>query len=87
MAAILILFVILVLLLAGRTQALAADYGSEPLLRFQVWQLALAVLVPLIFAVEVSTIAKAIAVIAAAAAFVVSAVRARHVHDADDLHF
>jgi hypothetical protein len=87
MAAILFLVVILGLLLAGRAQALAAEYGSEPLLRFQFWQLALVAFVPLVWAAHVAATAKLVAFAAVAAAFGVSAVRARHAHDADDLDF
>ncbi len=87
MAAILFLVAILGLVLAGREQAHDAEHGSEPLLRFQVWQLALAVFVPLVWAAPAATTSKLIAFAAAAAAFAVSAVRARHAHDVDDLHF
>ena len=45
MAAILFLVAILGLLVAGRTQAQAAD-GSKPLFSFQLWQLALALVLP-----------------------------------------
>ena len=86
MAAILSLVAILGLLLAGRTQALAA-YGSKPLFSFQVWQLGLAIALPLVCLADVPTFAKVIAVAAVASAFSFSAHRARHVHDFDDLHF
>ena len=88
MAAILFLVAILGLLVAGRTQAQAADYGSEPLFSFQVWQLGLALVLPLVCAAaEVPTVAKVIAVVATASAFSFSVFRARHAHDFDDLNF
>ncbi len=87
MAAILFLVAILGLLFAGRTQAQAADYGSKPLFSFQVWQLGLALALPLVCAAQVPTIAKVIAVAATASAFSFSVFRARHAHDLDDLHF
>jgi hypothetical protein len=88
MAAILFLVAILGLLFAGRTQAHAARYGSKPLFSFQVWQLGLAFVLPLVCAAaEVPTIAKVIAVAATASAFSFSVFRARHAHDVDDLHF
>ena len=87
MAAILFLVTILGLVLAGRAQAHADDYEREPLLRFQVWQLALAVLVPVLWIAQLATPAKLVAVAAAIAAFAVSTVRARNAHDVDDLHF
>ena len=87
MAAILFLVAILGLLFAGRTQARAA-YGSKPLFSFQVWQLGLAVVLPLVCATaEVPTLAKVIAVVATASAFSFSVFRARHAHDLDDLDF
>jgi hypothetical protein len=87
MAAILFFVAILGLLYAGRTQAQAAD-GSKPLFSFQVWQLGLALALPLVCAAaQVPTIAKVIALAATAAAFAFSAFRARHAHDLDDLHF
>jgi hypothetical protein len=86
MAAILFLVAILGLLLAGRTQAQAAD-GSKPLFSFQLWQLAIALVLPLVCASEIPTIAKVIAVASTASAFSFSAFRARHAHDFDDLHF
>jgi hypothetical protein len=87
MAAILFLVAILGLLVAGRTQAQAAD-GSKPLFSFQLWQLGLALVLPLVCAAaDVPTIAKAIAVALTASAFSFSAFRARHAHDFDDLHF
>ncbi|MGZ8701410.1 MAG: hypothetical protein ACXWZY_03850 [Gaiellaceae bacterium] len=87
MAAILFFVAILGLLVAGRTQALAT-YGSKPLFSFQVWQLGLALVLPLVCAAaEVPTIAKVIAVAATASAFSFSVFRARHAHDLDDLHF
>jgi hypothetical protein len=87
MAAILFLVAILGLLFAGRTQAQAAD-GSKPLFSFQLWQLALALVLPLVCAAaDVPTIAKVVAVVSTAAAFSFSVFRARHVHDFDDLHF
>jgi hypothetical protein len=87
MAAILFLVAILGLLVAGRTQAQAADYGSKPFFSFQVWQLGLALALPLVCAAQVPTIAKVIAVAATASAFSFSVFRARHAHDLDDLHF
>jgi hypothetical protein len=86
MAAILFLVTLLGFVLAGREQAHAAD-GSEPLLRFQLWQLALGLVLPLVFVAEVPAIAKVIAVAATAAALSLSVRKARHAHDADDLHF
>jgi hypothetical protein len=87
MAAILFLVAILGLLVAGRTQAQAAD-GSKPLFSFQLWQLGLALVLPLVCAAtEVPTIAKVIAVVSTASAFSFSVFRARHAHDFDDLHF
>jgi hypothetical protein len=87
MAAILFLVAILGLLFAGRTQAQAADYGSKPLFSFQVWQLGLALALPVVCAADVPTIAKVIAVAATASAFAFSVFRARHAHDPDDLFF
>jgi hypothetical protein len=87
MAAILFLVAILGLLFAGRTQAQAADYGSKPLFSFQLWQLGLALVLPLVCASQIPTIAKVIAVAATASAFSFSVFRARHAHDLDDLHF
>jgi hypothetical protein len=86
MAAILFLVAILGLLFAGRTQAQAAD-GKRPLFSFQVWQLGLALVLPLVCASQIPTIAKVIAVAATASAFSFSVFRARHAHDLDDLHF
>ena len=87
MAATLFLVAILGLLFAGRTQAQAAD-GSKPLFSFQVWQLGLALVLPLVCATaEVPTIAKVIAVATTASAFSFSGFRARHAHDLDDLDF
>ena len=86
MAAILFLVAILGLLVAGRTQAQAAD-GSKPVFRFQLWQLGLALFLPLICASQIPTIAKVIAVVSTASAFSFSVFRARHAHDFDDLHF
>jgi hypothetical protein len=87
MAAILFLVAILGLLVAGRTQAQAAD-GSKPLFSFQLWQLGLALVLPVVCAAaDVPTIAKVIAVAATASAFSFSVFRARHAHDFDDLHF
>ena len=87
MAAILFLVAILGLLFAGRTQAQAAD-GSKPLLSFQLWQLGLALVLPLVCAAaDIPTIAKVIAVAATASAFGFSVFRARHAHDLDDVHF
>jgi len=87
MAAILFLVAILGLLFAGRTQAQAADYGSKPLFSFQVWQLGLALALPVVCAADVPTIAKVIAVAVTASAFAFSVFRARHAHDPDDLFF
>jgi hypothetical protein len=87
MAAILFLVAILGLLFAGRTQAQAAD-GSRPLFSFQIWQLGLALVLPLVCAAaEVPTVGKVIAVVATASAFSFSVFRARHAHDFDDLNF
>src|SRR6188472_4112589 len=87
MAAILFLVAILGLLVAGRTQAQAAD-GSKPLFSIQLWQLALALVLPVVCAApDVPTIAKVIALVATASAFSFSVFRARHAHDFDDLHF
>jgi hypothetical protein len=86
MAAILFFVAILGLLFAGRTQAQAAD-GSKPLFSFQLWQLGLALVLPLVCAAQVPTIAKVIAVVSTASAFSFSVFRARHAHDLDDLHF
>ena len=86
MAAILSLVAILGLLLAGRTQALAA-YGSKPLFSFQLWQLGLAIVLPLVCLADIPTFAKVIAVAAVASAFSLSWHRARHVHDLDDVNF
>ncbi|SRR6266851_3546498 len=87
MAAILFLVAILGLLCAGRTQAQVAD-GSKPLFSFQVWQLGLALVLPLVCAAtEVPTLAKVVAVVATASAFSFSVFRARHAHDLDDLDF
>jgi hypothetical protein len=85
MAAVLFLVVLLGFVLAGREQAHAVD-GSELLLRFQLWQLALGLVLPLLFVAEVPTIAKIIAVAATAAALSLSIRNARHGHDADDLY-
>jgi hypothetical protein len=59
MAAILFFVAILGLLFAGRTQAQAADYGSKPLFSFQLWQLAVALALPIVCAAaEIPTIAR-----------------------------
>jgi len=88
MAAILFLVAILGLLFAGRTQARARDYGSKPLFSFQLWQLAVALALPIVCAAaEIPTVAKLIAVAATASAFAFSVFRARHAHDPDDLYF
>jgi hypothetical protein len=87
MAAILFFVAILGLLFAGRTQARAADYGSKPLFSFQVWQLGLALVLPLVCASQIPIIAKVIAVASTASAFSFSVFRARHAHELDDLHF
>jgi hypothetical protein len=87
MAAILFLVAILGLLYAGRTQAQAADHG-KPLFSFQVWQLGLALFLPLVCAAaDVPTIAKVIAGASTASAFSFSVFRARHAQHFDDLHF
>jgi hypothetical protein len=86
MAAILFLVAILGLLFAGRSQAQAAE-GKRPLFSFQLWQLGLALALPLVCTAEVPTIAKVIAVAFTAAAFSFSVFRARHTHDVDDLYF
>src|SRR5438552_18689704 len=87
MAAILFLVAILGLLFAGRTQAQAAE-GSKPLFSFQVWQLGLALVLPLVCAAtEVPTLAKVIAVVGTGSAFSFSVFRARHAHDLDDMDF
>src|SRR5438093_13594268 len=87
MAAILFVVAILGLLVAGRTQARAAS-GTKPVFSFQLWQLGLALILPLVCAAaEVPTIAKVIAVASTASAFSFSVFRARHAHDFDDLHF
>jgi hypothetical protein len=87
MAAILFLVAILGLLFAGRTQAQAADYGSKPLLSFRLWQLGLALALPIVCAAAIPMIAKLIAVASTATAFALSVFRARHTHDPDDLYF
>ena len=86
MAAILFVVAIVGLLLAGRTQA-TAMYGRKPLFSFQLWQLAVALALPLVCAADIPTISKVIAVAATASAFSFSVHRARHAHDTDDLHF
>jgi hypothetical protein len=86
MAAILFLVAILGLLVAGRTQAQAAS-GTKPLLSFQLWQLAVALALPIVCAADVPSLAKVIAVAATASAFSLSVHRARHAHDFDDVHF
>ena len=87
MAAILFFVAILGLLFAGRAQAQAAD-GSKPLFSFQLWQLGLALVLPLVCASpDIPTIAKLIALVSTASAFSFSVFRARHAHDLDDLHF
>ncbi len=88
MAAILFLVAILGLFYAGRTQAQAADSGSKPLFSFQLWQLGVALVLPLVCAAaDVPTIAKVIALASAGFAFGFSVFRARHAHDLDDLDF
>ena len=87
MAAILFLVAILGLLFAGRTQAQAAEYGSKPVFSFQLWQLGLALALPLACAAAIPMIAKVLAVAAMASAFAFSVFRARHAHDPDDLFF
>jgi hypothetical protein len=85
-AALLFLVAIFGLLLAGRTQANAV-YGSKPLLSFKLWQLALALALPLVCAADVPAFSKVIAVAVTASAFSFSVHRARHAHDTDDLNF
>ena len=87
MAAILFLVAILGLLFAGRTQARAADYETKPLFSFQLWQLVLALALPIVCAAAIPLLAKLIAVAATASAFAFSVFRARHTHDPDDLYF
>lgn len=87
MAAILFLVAILGLLFAGRTQAQAVDRGRKPLLSFQLWQLGLALALPIVCAAAIPAIAKVAAVAVTASAFVFSVFRARHAHDPDDLYF
>ena len=88
MAAILFFVAILGLLYAGRMQAQITADGSKPLFSFQVWQLGLALALPLLCAAaQIPTIAKVLAVAATAAAFAFAVLRARRVHDADDLYF
>jgi hypothetical protein len=87
MAAILFLVAILGLLFAGRTQARAAASGTKPLFSFQLWQLGLALALPIVCAADIPLIAKLVAVTATAGAFAFSAFRARHAHDPDDLYF
>jgi hypothetical protein len=88
MAAILFFVAILGLLYAGRAQAQIAADGSKPLFSFQVWQLGLALALPLLCAAaQVPTIAKVLAVAATAAAFAFAVLRAHRVHDTDDLYF
>jgi hypothetical protein len=87
MAAILFLVAILGLLVAGRTQAQTAEDGGKPLFSFQLWQLGLALALPLVCAAEIPMTAKVIAVAATAFAFAFSVFRARHAHDPDDLYF
>ena len=86
MAAALFFVAIVGLLFAGRMQAQAAD-GRKPLFSFQLWQLGLALVLPLVCAAQVPTIAKLIAIASTASAFIFSVFRARHAHDFDDLHF
>lgn len=86
MAAILFVVAILGLLLAGRTQANAV-YGSKPVFSFKLWQLALALALPVLCAADIPTLSKVIAVAITAAAFTFSVHRARHAHDADDVQF
>ena len=69
MAAILFLVAILGLLFAGRTQARAVGHGSKPLFRFQLWQLAIALALPIVCAAAIPMIAKLVAVVATASAF------------------
>ena len=87
MAGVLFVVAILGLLFAGRTQARAAAYGCKPLFSFQLWQLAVALALPIVCAAEIPTIAKLVAVAATASAFAFSVFRARHAHDPDDLNF
>jgi hypothetical protein len=87
MAAILFLVAIAGLLFAGRTQAQAAEYGSKPLFSFRLWQLGVALALPILCAAAIPMIAKLLAVAATASAFAFSVFRARHAHDPDDLYF
>jgi hypothetical protein len=87
MAAILFLVAILGLLVAGRTQARAGAYATKPLFSFQLWQLGLALALPIVCAADIPLIAKLVAVAATACAFAFSVFRARHTHDPDDLFF
>jgi hypothetical protein len=86
MAAILFVVAILGLLLTGRTQA-SAVYGSKPLFRFELWQLALALALPIICAADLPTLSKVIAVVLTASAFSFSVHRARHAHETEDFDF
>src|SRR3954463_5502179 len=86
MAAILSLPAVFGLLRAGRARGLAPS-GSKPLFSFQVWQLGLAIALPLVCLADIPTFAKVIAVAAVASAFSFSWHRARHVHDFDDVNF
>jgi hypothetical protein len=52
-----------------------------------VWQLGLAIALPLVCLADIPTFAKVIAVAAVASAFSLSWHRARHVHDLDDVNF
>jgi hypothetical protein len=87
MAAILFVVAILGLLFAGRTQAQTVAYGSKPLFSFRLWQLGVALALPIVCAATIPMIAKLIAVAATASAFAFSVFRARHAHDPDDLYF
>jgi hypothetical protein len=87
MAAILFFVAILGLLFAGRSQAQTDENGSKPLFSFQLWQLGVALALPIVCAAAIPMIAKLIAVAATASAFAFSVFRARHAHDPDDLYF
>jgi hypothetical protein len=81
MAAIVFLVAILGLLFAGRTQERAVGHASKPLFSFQLWQLAIALALPIVCAAAIPMIAKLVAVAATASAFAFSVLRARHSQD------
>ena len=88
MAAILFLFVILAFLLGGRAQAQSARDGSE--LRFPVWELALGVLLLLLFAAHFAVgtplpaVVEAIAAVGAVAVAGLPKLQSRRDHDIED---